>query len=102
MNKNEVVKHEFVKKHGAKLKPIRGRGLNKHHLELELLLENGKKFTIAELAQYQGCEYRRSITRLKTLCRERGYEMTQVGRARTHNLGYPAKLFVLTKIDGES
>ena len=102
MSKNQVVKHEFAKKHGAKLKVVRGPGLNKHHLELELLLENGKQFTIPELAAYQKVDFNRAQRRLKTLCRLRGYKMTQIAKARTFNGGYPAKLFVLTKEDSES
>lgn len=102
MSNNELVKHECIKKHGAKLKSVRGRGLNKFHLELETLLKGGKRFTITEMAQYQGCNFRRAINRLNVLCEHRGYEMTQVALTKTAPFGKPAKLYILTKIDGES
>lgn len=101
MSKTELVNHEYTKKHGAKLKSVRGRGLNKFHLELEALLGGGKRFTIGELAQYQGCNNRRAINRLEVLCKHKGYKMTQVARTKHSVFGKPARLFVLTKIVGE-
>lgn len=79
------------------------QGLNKKHLEVELLLEDGKEFTIDALKKATNEKYWNVVfRRVKKVCKERGYRLHKVRMEKLNERSAPRQVYKMLKQGDET